>query len=137
MVTRVLDTNVVAKWFLAQEGSERAQTYLEELIQNAARIVVPSSLFYELANVFWLHRHHGVTEARAAGLWAEFASLPLEVIPWTELLPQAMRFGFQHDVSPYDGVFVLLARELDCDLVTADQALWRRVGASCPWVRLL
>ena len=138
MVTRVLDTSVVVKWFLEEEGSDRADVFLQELAQGVAHAVVPASLLSELANVFWVHRREGLTEADAQGFWGELVQLPLEVIDVThQLLLDALAFSFRLQVSPYDATFVVLARRLECDLITADGVLWRKVQGTCPWVKLL
>jgi predicted nucleic acid-binding protein len=138
MVTRVLDTSVVVKWFLEEEGTDRADLLLQELAQDTARAVVPSSLFSEIANVFWVHRREGLTEAEAQSFWGELVQLPLEIIQVThQLLFDALAFSFREQVSPYDATFVVLARKLDCDLITADGVLWRKIRATCPWVKLL
>ncbi|HWN41465.1 MAG TPA: type II toxin-antitoxin system VapC family toxin [Thermoanaerobaculia bacterium] len=137
MVTRVLDTNVIAKWFLQEEGTPRAEAFLQELEQGQARIVAPSSLSYELANVFWSRRRDGLSEEAASQAWEEFTHLPVELRQEPELMSEAIRFSFQQQISPYDSVFVVLARELGCNLITADIPLFSRVRGSCPWVKLL
>lgn len=52
MVTQVLDTSVVVKWFLEEEGTDRADFLLQQFAEGTARAIVPISLFSELANVF-------------------------------------------------------------------------------------
>ena len=137
MVRRVLDTSVVVKWFFQEDGTERAQIFLEELERGAGRVVVPSSIFHEASNVFWTKRREGLTEERAQRFWRELIRLPLEVVDGFDFLPQAMTFSFQHEVSPYDAVFVVVARNMDCDLITADRVLWEKVQSSCAWVKML
>lgn len=137
MVTRVLDTSVIAKWFFNEEGTDRAEALLAELLEGSARVQVPSSMFYELANVVWTQRNKGFSEQQARMVWAEVVTFPLSVTDWSELLPEALTFAIQHDVTVYDAVFVVLARQLGGDLVTADEALWDRVAADCPWVKRL
>ncbi|HET9225038.1 MAG TPA: type II toxin-antitoxin system VapC family toxin [Thermoanaerobaculia bacterium] len=137
MVTRVLDTNVIAKWFLREEGTPQAEVFLQELEQGRARILGPTSLRYELANVFWSRRRDGLSEEDAAQAWTEFIRLPVELREEPELIAEAIRFSYQQRISPYDSVFVVLARELGCNFVTADVPLFSRVHGSCPWVKLL
>lgn len=137
MVTRVLDTSVVAKWFFEEEGTGRAEALLKEALEGSSRIAVPSSLFYELANVLWTRRSASCTEQQATRVWAELTAFPLSVTDGSKLLPEALTFAFKHKVTAYDSVFVVLARQLDCDLVTADRALWRTLATACPWVTRL
>lgn len=134
---RVLDTSVVAKWFLQEEGSDRAELYLSDLLQGAVRVVVPPLMFYELASIFWQRRKDGLTSADAGSLWAELSTLPLDVTSGSDLLPQALSYSFRYEISPYDAVFVVLARNLGCDLVTADHVLWSKLHQSCSWLRKL
>lgn len=138
MVTRVLDTSVVVKWFLEEEGTDRAERLLRESVNGTAHAVAPSSLYSELANVFWVRRRDGLTEAAAQAFWSELFHLPLDVVEVShQLLFEALTFSFHEQVSPYDSTFVVLARKLECDLITADGVLWRRVRDTCPWVKLL
>lgn len=137
MVRRVLDTCVIAKWFLDEEGSDRAERFLAELLEGAGRILVPSSMFSELANIFWVRRSSDLTEPQAQAFWSEMIQLPVEVIEARRVLPQALALSFREEISPYDGTFVVLARDLDCDLITADRKLWLKVHGTCPWVKLL
>lgn len=137
MVKRVLDTSVVVKWFFAEEGSDRAEILLKELEDETARAIVPLSLYYEFCNVLWVKRHKGLTEATASAIWRELIQLPLEVVEGIDLLPQSLTFSFQHEISPYDAVFVILAQNQECDFITADDALWRKLRRSHRHVRRL
>ena len=137
MVTLVLDTSVVVKWFLEEEGTDRADRFLQDLVEGTARVIVPSSLFSEVANVFWVHRREGLSETEAQAFWAELVELPLEMIEAAKLQSEALALGFREQVSPYDATFVVLARKLECDLITADHTLWRKVQGTCPWVKKL
>lgn len=137
MVTWVLDTSVVAKWFLQEEGTDRAEPYLLALLNGEGRIAAPASLYFEMANVLWTHRKDGLSEERTQAIWLELAELPIEIIQGPKLLPRALRFSYEHDVSPYDSAFIVLAQQLGCDLITADGKLWRKVHEACPWAKLL
>jgi len=136
-VTRVLDTSVVAKWFFDEERTDRAVALLEDLLAGDARIHVPSSLFYELANVVWSRRGPTFTERQAREVWAELVTLPLSVHDESAVLPEALTFAVHHGVTVYDAVFVVLARQVGCDLVTDDRTLWKQVAADCAWVKRL
>jgi predicted nucleic acid-binding protein len=137
MVSWVLDTSVIAKWFFEEEGTERAEGYLTAMIGGEAEVHVPSSFFYEFANVIWARRAEGVSEDTARRLWADLETLPLEVTAESELFPETLAFAFRHDVTAYDAAFVVLARQQSCDLVTADGVLWEKIASECYWVKKL
>lgn len=133
---RVLDTCVIAKWFFEEEGSDRAEQLLDA-IGGGDRIAVPSSVYYELAHVLWCHRRSGMSERNAAAIWNDVERLPFLVTYWEELFPQAISFAYRFEISPYDAAFVVLARELGCELITADRRLWKKTHTDCPWVEML
>jgi predicted nucleic acid-binding protein len=137
VVTRVLDTSVIAKWFFNEEGTDRAEVLLTDLLEGSVRVQVPSSMFYELANVVWTRRSKSFGEQQARMVWAEVVTFPLSVTDWSELLPEALAFAMQHDVTVYDAAFVVLARQLGGELVTADGVLWNKIAGDCPWVKRL
>lgn len=134
---RVLDTSVIVKWFFQEEGSDRAEVFLEELELGTGQVVVPSLLFYETSNVLWLKRRDGLQEEKAVAIWSELLELPLEVLDGMELVPRALALSFRLEVSPYDSLFVVLAEALENDFITADITLWKKIHASCPWVKKL
>ena len=137
MMRRVLDTSVVIKWFFEEEGSDRAEVFLKELELGTGQVVIPSLLFYEASNVLWLKRRQGLQEEKASAIWSELLRLPLEALDGMELVPQALALSFRQEVSPYDALFVVLARALGSDFITADHTLWTKIRASCPWVKKL
>lgn len=136
-MTSVVDTSVVAKWFLAEEGSEAAEIYLRTLLEGKARLMAPSLLFVELASTFWVQRRNGLTAALALQMYQKATLLPLQVFATADLLPAGLEAAYHYQISPYDAVFVALARRSDCELVTADRALWVKVREELPWVKLL
>jgi predicted nucleic acid-binding protein len=135
-VIRVSYTGVVANWFPLDAGSDRAERFLRAL-EEGDRIAVPSSFFFELAHVLWCHRRTGMSEKSAAAIWNDVERLPLLVTHWEEIFPQALSFAYRFEISPYDAAFVVLARELGCELITADRRLWKRTQGDCPWVQIL
>jgi hypothetical protein len=59
---------------------------------------------------------------------ADLLALPLVVWPARELVERALQLALSLDVSMYDAAYLALADALDIPLVTADQALARKVG---------
>jgi predicted nucleic acid-binding protein len=137
VITRVLDTNIIVKWFLLEEGSQVAEGFLEELLAGQARVLVPSSLFYEVAKVLWVRRRDGLTESTSLAIWQRLTQLPVTVIEWHELFPEALTLSYQHDIAVYDAVFVRLAQLYGCDLITADQKLLPKLAGTYGWVKSL
>ena len=137
MVKVVFDTSVIVKWFLPEEDSTKAEPYLADLLRGSLEAVVPASALLELSNTLWVQRRNGLDASAAQAVLRQCRELPLEVAELGSLLPAALDLAFRLEIATYDAIFVALARDLECDLITADQPLWEKVHRECPWVKRL
>jgi predicted nucleic acid-binding protein len=133
----VLDTSIVVKWFLQENGTEAAELYLQRLLLGQAFVFVPSLLFYEFGNVLWVHRREDLTVETSLAIWERLKQLPLSVVDWRELFPEAISLAYRHEIAVYDAAFVRLAQIKGCDLITADQKLIQRTADTYSWVKPL
>lgn len=127
MRMRVLDASVVLKWFVEEEGSERAEALLDEHVKGAARVVVPDLLVYEVANALRFSGAFAAREVREIidALWA----LDLYIVaPQPDIMRSALALSFSRGISVYDSVYVALAKELGLHLITADEKLLKRTS---------
>jgi predicted nucleic acid-binding protein len=122
----VLDSSVVAKWFLNEEGSEAAMDYFDALMAGEANAAVPSSLFGEIASLLWTRRRDVMDRETALASLRDLMKIPFEVTEVQGLLPTSLEVAYDLEISPYDAVFVVLAEQLGRELVTADRRLWTR-----------
>lgn len=132
----VIDTSVVLKWFLPSEmladGAMKLRAAHEVGSQPCA---CPALLFYEAANALVTKSHVSLEQTLEA--LAELLSTDLLTYPFGEGdYPFAMRLAREHDISVYDASYVALARQLQCEFVTADLKLHRQLR-HLKWVRLL
>lgn len=131
----VVDTSVVAKWFLPPESdSDRARRLLERHAREAVTLCAPSLMIWELGNVLrykpWL----------TPSLVGESLDTVIEVgirlyDPSPSLIHRAVDISYQTGITVYDAAFVAIGDELACQLVTADERLASRVNS--PSVQLL
>ncbi len=54
----ILDTSVVAKWFLEEEGTDKALKIRDDYVHGKIDVEIPDLLIYELGNVL---RYKGFT----------------------------------------------------------------------------
>ena len=111
----MLDTSVVVKWFLNEPDSYLAERFLEAVETGAIHALAPTSLFYEVANVFWVRRRDGVTSELAAGFLAALKQVNLTLVGADELLPQAEALAFElsqkfYNATEVDGISVVMSR---------------------------
>jgi predicted nucleic acid-binding protein len=90
---------------------------------------IPDLAVLECGNVFWKRVRRGLLPADlAVESLADLLALPLVVWPARELVERALELAVSLDVSLYDAAYLALADTLDIPLVTADEALARKVG---------
>lgn len=127
MRLRILDASVVLKWFVEEEGSDRADALLDEHVKGEARVVVPDLLIYEVANALRFSGGFAAREVREIidALWA----LDLYIVaPQPDVMRSALALSYSRGISVYDSVYVALAKELGLPLVTADKKLLSRLA---------
>lgn len=126
----VIDASVAMKWVVTESGSDRAAALLTELAGGAVSLVAPEQLLGEVGNGLRKRVAQRVLSAADAVAALEAVSeLGLELIGgpqrWLRALPAALDWG----VTTYDALYLLLALDLDADLVTADLRLAESAGA--------
>ena len=115
----VADSNLIAYLLIPGDKSELA----DQVLRRDADWAVPLICRSEIRNILTLYmRHEGLSlsQARktmdlAESLWRsrEFA------VPSDDIL----ELSFHHNITAYDGEFVVLAKQLEVSLVTFDKAV--------------
>ncbi|MEK7082156.1 MAG: type II toxin-antitoxin system VapC family toxin [Patescibacteria group bacterium] len=128
----VLDASVILKWLLDEEGSADALRIRDCHMRGEERIIVPSLLFYEVANV--IRYRTELSDEEILNLLEILKDLELSVVhlAFSEF-EETILYGRAKHISVYDAAYVILAKNLGCELVTADQQLGK--AASETWVK--
>lgn len=131
----IVDASVAFKWFEPNEQDHSKALQLWDLhTQNKLKIAVPDLILYELTNA-WMTKGSIELEQVKINLHVlEEASL--EIIPINFILiSKATQFSKKYHVSVYDSIYVVLAEEKKCLLVTADKKFVEKINLS--FVKLL
>lgn len=121
----VLDSSVILKWFLAEAGRKKALTLRKKHEQGKLQVCISRFLFLEITNVL-LYKAFLPLEKCLACLrqLSQYQMMAFEFcLPDLEKIAQVAR---KHEISAYDASYVVLARSLNCKLVTADKKLFRK-----------
>lgn len=124
----VVDASVAVKWFVCEEGSERALALAGE-----DTLIAPELVVAEVANTLWKLTARGVIgPPQAEAGVAELLSAYDELYPLGPLSSRAfgMAVALSHPV--YDCFYLALAEIQRATLVTADRRLVAKV-AGTPW----
>ena len=124
----VLDASVILKWLLTEEGSDHALLLRDAHVKGEERIVVPSLLFYEVANVL---RYNEFPDEELLYIFEILKDLEFSLIHLSfSEFEEAMLYARSKKISVYDATYVILAKNLACELITADKHLVKAVNES-------
>jgi predicted nucleic acid-binding protein len=125
----VLDTSVVLKWFRREEIlANHALGLLDAYLNGQRRIVAPSLLSYEVANVL-RYKNDLTTEQIEMALQSLF-NLALDwAAPSAPMIRRAAVIAREYDTSVYDAIFAALAESAGGIFITADERLVRQLAA--------
>jgi predicted nucleic acid-binding protein len=112
----IVDASVAVKWFLQEDGSERARD-----LAGDDDLRAPDLILAETFNAIWKRWKRG--EATADQLSAALPALTrtLDLVPLTHLAEAAARLSQQHRHPIYDCVYLAAALASGLPLVTADE----------------
>lgn len=123
----VIDASVLAN-VVGDDGSDGRRARAE--FRSAGDVAAPDLVDVETVSVLrkrWLAGT--VTDERFAVAVDDLTQLDLERYPTLRFMRRA--FQLRSNVTAYDSVYVALAEELGCDLLTADQRLASATGPRC------
>jgi predicted nucleic acid-binding protein len=125
----VVDASVGIKLFLVEPLSERADVLFDHLTDTLpARFYVPDLFFIECANVLWKYvRRFGYPPEAARQDVADLVRLPVRPVSTAVLAESALSLAITWEIAAYDATYVALADRLSLPLVTADEALVRKL----------
>jgi len=133
----VVDASVAAKWLFVEPETGKARAILDSAESGDLRLLAPEILLAEVANSLWKRTQRGdLDRTFARGLFQSFEKVEFRFSAVQELIGDALSLGFRYHHPIYDCLYVVLARRESCDLVTADDRLYKAF-AVLPWVRLL
>jgi predicted nucleic acid-binding protein len=123
MTPLVVDASVAAKWVFPEVFSSQSR----RLLSARYDVIAPDLIWCELGNIAWKRVRRGeISSDEAAQVIADLVRMPIDVFPALGLLPPALELAIATDRTVYDCMYLALAIDRRCRLVTADE---RFVGA--------
>jgi predicted nucleic acid-binding protein len=133
----VLDASVAAKWFTRHEEPDRGKAIALRTrhLGGLCALTVPEFALLEIVNAVRFSGRADESDANRAVTALEKLRLDIVPLDW-DLLRQAARIAWTHQVALYDSVYVALAERLGFPLLTADETMARRLSGHGSVVRL-
>jgi len=120
MTPYVVDASVVVKWFIPEILTD----FAIELLQPDNTLLAPDLLVPEVCNTLWKKvRREELPLDDALQCLADLSRMPLQLNPSAEFIEDALRLSATEGMTAYDGLYLALASNLDCRMVTADARL--------------
>jgi predicted nucleic acid-binding protein len=131
----ILDASIILKWFLVEEDRDIALVFLDRHINGDIKIAVPEILCYELSNILALKTE--LSEEIVTDDILDFFEFGLQIISLGQReYIEAIRLSRLYKISVYDASYIVLAKSLNADFVTADEKLVQKMK-DMPFVQTL
>jgi predicted nucleic acid-binding protein len=126
----VLDSSVVVKWFVDEQDSDKARLLKDGYVAGEVELSAPSLLKYEVINALRWHPTARPDERTLAVTLTALDDFQFLIDPPKEAWIRAIHMSYSFQISPYDGIYLGLARALRSHVVTADKQLIQEVPLS-------
>ena len=131
MTTYVIDTNVLVKKAIPEDGSDIAAGILDLHTRGVINLIAPDYILTECANVIWKYaRRRDMSDADLSGTLQVLRNQGITLTPQGDLLEEALLFAAATGIAVYDALFCVLARREDAELITADLPLINRLAGN-------
>jgi len=122
----VIDANVAIKWVLPEIYSDRALSLLDN---EQDEFLVPDFFFSEITNILWKRTQRGeLTLESAAEKLSEIKQVDFAIFASFDLVSQALATSVQIHQAVYDCVYLTLAVNNRCQMITADERFINALG---------
>jgi predicted nucleic acid-binding protein len=134
----VVDASVVVKWILPEPGHERALRLLDLYQDEKLDLIAPHLLLAEVGNVLWKRQRRGeISRTVAQRCFQQLVVDSPILLESPQVSASALELAMAHDRTVYDCTYLAWALEQRCDLVTADEKLFRAVSPAFSCVQSL
>lgn len=136
--TLVVDASVAVKWVLPEPGQAHALRILNLYQDEKLDLIAPHLLIAEVGNVLWKRQRRREISPAAAQRCFEQLLLDCPILldsPQVSL--RALELAMAHDRTVYDCIYLAWALEQRCDVITADEKLFRALSPAFSCVQLL
>lgn len=124
----VVDASVTLKWIFEEEDSKKARELLRMSERGKIMLLAPDLWTYEMISAITTAvRRKKITVAKAEEMMRMVMKAGLKLISVNDIAERIVRISIKYDISGYDAAYIGLAKANSLILVTADEALVRKV----------
>jgi predicted nucleic acid-binding protein len=125
---RVLDSSVGFKWVVAEADTDKALRLRDDFRNGLVELLAPDVFPVEIGHgLTRAERQNRITPAQGATYLADMFTLLPQLHFSLALLPRAYEISSQMRIGIYDCLYVALAEREECELITADDRLFKNL----------
>jgi len=134
----VVDASVAVKWLLREDHRPIALLLQDRYVSGEVVLLAPLLLLLEVGNVLAKRVRRGELQpAVAQSCFAELLADAPVLVESGEIAESAFRLALAHQQPIYDCLYLALALDRRCDLITADEKFYRSLAPVYGCVRML
>jgi predicted nucleic acid-binding protein len=134
-VKYVLDASVALKWVLPEADSPMANRLRSEYHAGLHVLLAPDIFPVEIAHALTkAERQKTVPVGQGWLLWQDIIADCPSLVPSIPLLPRAYAIAAQMRIGIYDCLYVALAEQQSCVLLTADTRMLNALRQQFPFI---
>lgn len=120
----VVDASVALKWVVDEPGSDQAAALLTEFADQDLSLFAPEHLLGEVGNGLRKRVAQNVlTDSMASAAFDAIVDLELGLVSGADRWRRCLRAALYWSVTTYDALYVLLALDLNVEMITSDARL--------------
>ena len=134
----VIDASVVVKWLVPETDDKFALRLQDQFRDGELKLLAPPLLLLEVGNALWKRVRRGELSSEAAELCFDQLIIDApELLEKTEVTISALHLALAHKRPIYDCLYLALALDRRCDLITADERFFAAMSPAYSCVRWL
>src|SRR5438105_11991686 len=131
----VLDASVAICWVIPRPLSPKAIRLRDEYLRQIHELLAPAVFLDEVASALTkAERQQDIALGQAAPLYAKVMNSPPVLIVHAPLIARAIDISSRTRSGYYDCLYVALAEQEGCELVTADQKSINNLAPHFPFI---
>jgi predicted nucleic acid-binding protein len=131
----ILDSSVAFKWELSEIDSDKADALREDFRNAIHELLAPDIFTVEVSHALTRAERQGrIAVGEARKLFLDILTTPPRFCPFQPLLLRAIDISSKMRVGVYDCLYVALAEQEGCELVTADDKLINALQKDFPFI---
>ncbi|MDB5335523.1 MAG: putative nucleic acid-binding protein contains domain [Planctomycetaceae bacterium] len=120
----ILDASVPLKTVIPESNSSLAIKLMDDYRRGIHELIAPDIFSAEIGHALTrAERQRRISAPDGWRFWSEIMADPPEFHPHLPMMQRAFDISSSRRIGLYDCIYVALAEQEDCDLVTADEKL--------------